>query len=58
MTNLLVASVADQFLEITFDDDWSGSKGNTVLPTQLNGRKGSNREYCANCESIGVAPRD
>ena len=43
VTNLLVASVADKSIEITFDDDREWIRRVTeICPLTLHGRKGSN----------------
>ena len=55
ITNLLVASVADESLQITFDDDCEWIQRVTPsCPLQLNGRKGSNLSILPIRESIGV----
>ena len=58
MTNLLVASVADQFLEITFDDDQEWMRRVTPsCPLSLHGRKGANLSILPLCESSGVTTK-
>lgn len=55
ITNLLVASVADESLHITFDDDCEWIQRVTPsCPLQLNGRKGSNLSILPIRESMGV----
>lgn len=55
ITNLLIASVADESLQITFDDDCEWIQRVTPsCPLQLNGRKGSNLSILPIRESIGV----
>ena len=58
MTNLLVASVADQSLEITFDDDKEWMRRVTPsCPLSLHGRKGANLSILPLCESSGVTTK-
>ena len=58
MTNLLVASVADQSLEITFDDDQEWMRRVTPsCPLSLHGRKGANLSILPLCESSGVTTK-
>jgi thiamine pyrophosphokinase len=55
VTNLLVASVIDESLQITFDDDCEWIQRVTPFcPLRLNGRKGSNLSILPIRESIGV----
>ena len=57
-TNLLVASVADQSLEITFDDDQEWMRRVTPsCPLSLHGRKGANLSILPLCESSGVTTK-
>ena len=58
MTNLLVASVADQFLEITFDDDQEWIRRVTPsCPLTLQGMKGATVSIVPICESSGVTTK-
>ena len=58
MTNLLVASVADQSLEITFDDDQEWMRRVTPsCPLSLHGRKGANLSILPLFESSGVTTK-
>jgi thiamine pyrophosphokinase len=58
MTNLLVASVADQSLEITFDDDQEWMRRVTPsCPLTLLGRKGATVSILPICESSGVTTK-
>jgi thiamine pyrophosphokinase len=57
-TNLLVASVANQSLEITFDDDQEWMRRVTPsCPLSLHGRKGANLSILPLCESSGVTTK-
>jgi thiamine pyrophosphokinase len=57
-TNLLVASVADQSLEITFDDDQEWMRRVTPsCPLSLHGRKGAHLSILPLCESSGVTTK-
>jgi thiamine pyrophosphokinase len=57
-TNLLVASVADQSLEITFDDDQEWMRRVTPsCPLSLHGREGANLSILPLCESSGVTTK-
>lgn len=58
MTNLLVASVADQSLEITFDNDQEWMRRVTPsCPLTLHGRKGATVSIVPICESSGVTTK-